>query len=225
MGAFTALDWVLFLSIGCIWGSSFLLMDIGLDAFDPGVITWLRVTAGACILTCMPQARAPVAHADWPRLVVLSVLWVALPFTLFPIAQQHINSATTGMLNGAVPIVAAPVQAAMLRRLPGRMQAGGIVVGFCGVVLVSVPTAGEGGTGALGVALVLVATVCYGISVNIAAPIQQAYGSLRVMARMLALASVWTVPYAAIGLSSSHFAWAPFGAVLAARSVRALHTP
>ena len=59
MGAFTPLDWVLFLSIGCIWGSSFLLMDVGLDAFNPGVITWLRVTAGACILACMPQARAP----------------------------------------------------------------------------------------------------------------------------------------------------------------------
>ena len=94
-------------------------------------------------------------------------------------------------------------QAAMLRRLPGKLQAAGIAVGFGGVVLVSLPSADEGGTGALGVALVLLATVCYGVAVNIAAPIQQTYGSLRVMARMLALASLWSAPYAATGLSAS----------------------
>merc|ERR1712185_104767 len=93
-GAFEAVDWMLFFSIGGIWGSSFLLMAIGLDALEPGVITWLRVTAGAVTLACVPRARAPIARADWPRLLALSVLWVALPFSLFPVAQQHINSAT-----------------------------------------------------------------------------------------------------------------------------------
>lgn len=37
--AFTLLDWGLFLYLSLIWGSSFLFMAIGLDAFHPGLVT------------------------------------------------------------------------------------------------------------------------------------------------------------------------------------------
>lgn len=215
--AFSAWDWALFVSVSLIWGSSFLLMAIGLDAFEPGLITLLRVALGAGALWLVPQARATsVRRADWPRLVALSVLWVAIPFTLFPIAQQYINSAIAGMLNGAMPIFAAVFAVILLRRLPRRTTIVGLVIGFIGVVAISAPSIGQGSSEALGVVLVLLATVCYGISVNIAAPIQQQYGSIPVMARMLALAAVWTAPLGLMGATGSEFAWGPFVAVAAA---------
>jgi drug/metabolite transporter (DMT)-like permease len=99
--AFSPLDWALFSSLSLIWGASFLFMDIGLDAFHPGLVTWLRVCLGAAILWLVPRARRPLGRGDWPRLVALSVVWVGIPFTLFPVAQQWINSAVAGMLNGA----------------------------------------------------------------------------------------------------------------------------
>jgi drug/metabolite transporter (DMT)-like permease len=97
--AFAPLDWALFLGISGIWGSSFLLIAIGLDAFEPGLITWLRVGLGALVLALVPRARRPIDAEDRPRLLALSVLWVGIPFTLFPIAQQHVNSAVAGMLS------------------------------------------------------------------------------------------------------------------------------
>jgi drug/metabolite transporter (DMT)-like permease len=116
--AFSPLDWTLFVSVALIWGSSFILMDIGLEAFEPGLITLLRVGLGAAALWLVPAARSTrVDQADWPRLIALSVIWVAIPFTLFPVTQQYINSAIAGMLNGAVPIFAAVVAVVMLRRL------------------------------------------------------------------------------------------------------------
>lgn len=214
--AFTPADWLLFWSIGIVWGSSFLFIAIGLDAFEPGLITWLRVALGAGVLILFPAARAPVDRYDWPRLIVLSFLWVAIPFTLFPIAQQWINSAVAGMLNGAMPIFAAAIAAILLRRLPRGAQLLGLVVGFAGVVAISLPSIGEGETEALGVILVLIATLCYGISVNLAAPIQQRYGSLPVMSRMLALATIWTAPFGLAGIPASSFAWDSFLAVAAA---------
>ena len=212
--AFSAMDWTLFVSIALIWGSSFLLMAIGLEAFKPGLITLLRVGLGAAALWLVPAARSTrVARADWPRLVVLSVVWVAIPFTLFPIAQQYINSAIAGMLNGAMPIFAAVIAAMMLRRLPRGTTVIGLAVGFAGVVAISAPSIGEGGTEALGVALVVLATACYGLAVNIAAPIQQQYGSIPVMARMLGLATIWTAPFGLYGAAGSAFEWGPFIAV------------
>jgi len=218
-GVFYARDWGFFLAISLIWGSSFLFIDVGLDAFEPGVITWLRVASGAAVLVVFPRSRTPIEREDMARIVALSLIWVAVPFTLFPLAQQWINSAIAGMLNGAMPIFAAITATLMLRTPPRGLHRVGLLVGLAGVVAISLPSIDEGTTEALGAALVLAAVGCYGLSVNIAAPIQQRYGSLPVMTRMLAFASVWTLPYALVGLPGSSWAWPSFLAVEAAGAV------
>jgi drug/metabolite transporter (DMT)-like permease len=207
LGSFTPLDWAMFASIGGIWGSSFLLIAIGLDGFEPGLITWLRILCGASVLWLVPAARKRIDRGDVPRLVALSLLWVAIPFTLFPLAEQRITSGLTGLVNGAVPIFAVAVGSLMLRRAPGRAQALGLIVGFLGIAAIALPSLNEGSSEATGVIFALVATVCYGLAINIAAPLTQRYGSLAVMARMLALASAWTLPLGVSSVGGSDFAW------------------
>ena len=148
--------------------------------------------------------------------MVLSLIWVAVPFTIFPVAQQWVNSALTGMLNGAMPIFAALVATGLLRRVPRPVQLAGLLLGFVGVAAIAQSSAAAGGSSAAGVALILGATVCYGVAVNLAVPLQHRYGSLPVMARMLALASLWTAPYGLLGLTASAFSWPALFAVLAA---------
>lgn len=215
LGAFTALDWGMFASIGVIWGSSFLLIAIGLDAFEPGLITWLRVGFGAATLWLVPAARVPIAPEDRARMVALSLLWVAVPFTLFPLAQQWISSGLTGLINGSLPIFATAIGAVMLRRLPGSAQAIGLVAGFAGVVAIAAPSIAEGSTEALGVALVLAAVCCYGVAINIVTPLTQRYGSLPVMARMIGLGALWTAPFGLVGLRDSSFEWEALMAMVA----------
>ena len=214
--SFSTGDWGLFWSISIIWGASFLLMDIGLDAFGPGLITLLRVGLGASVLWLFPKTRVPVERADWPRLLALSIIWVAIPFTLFPIAQQWINSALAGMLNGAMPIFAAAIASILLRRLPRGAHLAGVAIGFLGVVAIASPSLGESRSEAVGVLLVLLATVCYGLAVTIATPIQQRYGSLPVMGRMLALATIWTAPLGVWDALDSTWGWDSFVAVATA---------
>lgn len=192
---FTPTDWSLFVAVATIWGASFLFIDIGLDALPPGVITLMRVGLGALALAVIPRRRTPVQAADRSRIVALSVVWVAVPFTLFPIAEQHISSAVAGLLNGGTPIFAAIFAVALFRQRTRGAQLLGIAIGFVGVVLVSLPSIGDGSSEALGVALVVAATVCYGLAVTIAAPLQQRYGSVDLMAKVLALATLWTAPY------------------------------
>jgi len=211
---FSAIDWALFTAISLIWGSSFLLMDIGLDNFAPGLVTWVRVGTGAAALWLFPASRTPIDRADRSRVIVLSFIWVAIPFTLFPVAQQWVNSAVAGMLNGATPTITALVAMILLgRRARGTLLAG-LVVGFVGIVLIGIPSIGEGETQALGVVLILTAASLYGVAINIAAPIQQKYGSLPVMARMLAWATLWNTPYGVVALTGSTFAWDSALAVL-----------
>jgi drug/metabolite transporter (DMT)-like permease len=213
-GAFAALDWALFTSIGGIWGASFLFIAIGLEAFQPGLITWGRILCGAAVLWLLPAARTRIESEDRPRLVALSILWVAVPFTLFPIAEQHVTSGLVGLLNGALPIFAAVIGSLMLQRVPDRSHVVGLGIGFAGVATIALPAAGAGTSEALGVVLALGAVACYGVAINISAPLTQRYGSLPVMANMLALASLWTAPFGIWGLTRSSFAWDSTAAVV-----------
>ncbi len=207
-------DWALFVSIAVIWGSSFLLIAIGLESLEPGLVTWLRVGLGAAALAVVPGKRVSIDREDRGRLVTLSILWTGIPFTLFPIAEQYINSAVTGLLNGSTPIMVAIVATFVLGQAPRGSQLGGIVLGFIGVVAISVPSLGEGSTQALGVGLVLAATVCYGFAINLAAPLQQKYASVPLMRSMLMLATIWTAPYGLWDLRGSTFEWGPVLAVV-----------
>jgi drug/metabolite transporter (DMT)-like permease len=164
----------------------------------------------------LPKARATkISRDDLPRVVLLGVIWVAIPFTLFPIAQQWIDSAVAGMLNGATPIFTAIIASLLLRQLPGRLQIVGLAVGFLGILAIALPSAGSGNTAALGVILVVLATLCYGFSTNIVAPLQQRYGTIPVMGRALMVATLLVTPYGVFGLTRSEFAWPSLLATLA----------
>lgn len=214
--AFTPRDWAFFLSLVLIWGASFLFMAIGLDHFTPGLVSLLRVSFGAATLALVPRARrSTIERADLPRIVLLALIWIALPQIFFPLAQQWISSAAAGMLNGAMPIFTAVVSTALLRALPGRRQTLGLIVGFAGIAAISLPSAEGGGTALIGVILVLAATVCYAFATNIVAPLQQKYGSVPVIARVQWVAVAMVLPYGLADLRGSEFAVSSLLATLA----------
>jgi len=211
--AFTGSDWAIFVAISVIWGASFLLIDIGLESLEPGVITLLRVALGAATLGFLPGSSMRLLPEDRLRMLTISVTWVALPFTLFPLAEQHINSAVAGLLNGGMPMFTALFGLALFGRRTTGPQLVGLGVGLVGVALISWPSLTEGTSEALGVVMVVVATVGYGLSVNLAAPLQARYGPLPIVARMLVLATLWTTPFGLYGLPESSVEVDPIVAV------------
>ena len=214
--AFAPLDWGLFTSLSLIWGASFLFMAIGLDAFHPGLVTWLRVGFGAAVMALIPRARkTKIGSQDRSRVGILGLVWIALPLTLFPIAQLWIDSAVAGMLNGATPVFTALLATILLRALPGRLQMAGLAVGFTGIVAIALPSTGSGTTATIGVIMVLVATVAYAVALNMVAPLQQRYGSLPVIARAQWVAAAAVTPFGIYGLTQSSFAWPSLLALLA----------
>lgn len=213
---FEAMDWALFIGLSVIWGSSFLLMAVGLRSLHPGVITWIRVTSGAAALVLIPGRRPTFAPDDKRTIVMLAIIWVVVPFTLFPIAEQHINSAVAGILNGATPVWAALIGTIFFRRPARGSQRLGLVIGFVGMVMVSVSSSAAGGESAiLGILLVLVATMLYGWSLHLLGPLQQRYGAVSVARRTLVISAVGTTPFGLWGLQSSTFEPLPVTATLA----------
>ena len=211
--AFAERDWALLVAIAAMWGSSFLWIELGLERFPPQLVALLRVVFGIATLAVVPGARRALPPAAWPRVAVLGVVWMAGPFLLFPLAQQWIDSSLAGMLNAAQPLFAALVAALLARRLPRALQAAGLALGFGGVVVLSAPAIGGASATALGAGLILLATVLYGVAVNLAAPLQRAHGALPVVLRAQIVAAAVLLPFGGASVPSARFAWGSLIAV------------
>jgi drug/metabolite transporter (DMT)-like permease len=205
--AFEPIDWALLSGVALTWGASFLFIELGLDHFEPGLVAFLRVFFGAVTLALVPGARRSIERGDWPLVALLGLIWMAAPFMLFSVAQQWIESSLAGMINAAAPLFTALIAAIAVRHLPGRLQAGGLVVGFLGVVAVASPSFGEGESTSLGIGLVLLATVLYGCAFNLAGPLQRRNGALPVIWRAQLVALILLLPVGAISATDSTFAW------------------
>jgi drug/metabolite transporter (DMT)-like permease len=211
---FTLGEWGLLAGVALIWGSSFFLMAIGLESLRPGVVTLARVGLGAAALALVPRARRPVDRGDLPRIALLGLIWIGIPLTLFPIAQQWIDSSVAGILNAGMPLTTAAWATVLLRRPPGGRQLLGIVLGFAGIVAVFLPELRESAANALGSGLVVVAVLLYGLAANVAVPLQQRYGALPVLWRAQLAALVLVGPVGLASLRGSEFAWLPVLAMI-----------
>lgn len=198
-----------------MWGSSFLFIDIGVDHLSPGLVAALRLAFGAATLAVIPQARRAVPRAAWKWIALLAVVWMAIPFVLFSVAEQAIDSSLAGMLNAAAPLFTAVVAAVIARRPPARRQARGLAIGFLGVLVISWPALGAAHATALGAGLVVVATMMYGIAFNLAPELERRYGALPVIWRAMLVALVLVAPLGLAGVPGSTFAWSSLLAVAA----------
>lgn len=201
-------------ALAAMWGSSFLWIAIAIDHVEAGVVPLGRCAFGALVLAMMPASRRRIERCDWPRMVLLAGLWMAIPFLLYPVAERTVSSSITGMINGGLPVVSAVVTAFYTRRAPSTFRTVAVLIGFAGIALISVTSVNEGTSAdAKGVFLLAIALLCYALAANIAQPMYRKYGSLAPMMWMAIIATVMSLPYGTVGLVRSGFDLQALGAL------------
>lgn len=154
-----------FLLLALTWGSSFLLMKIGLEGLAPGQVVLARMGFGALTLLLLSAVtRTRVARGRfWLHALVLGVMQCTFPFLLFAWAEQHISSSMASILNATTPLMTALVSLVALRQERGGSgRLVGLLLGFLGVVVLVAPWSGGTGGALAGELACLGATACYG---------------------------------------------------------------
>jgi len=135
------LDWLLFIVLGFLWGSSYLFIKIGVDAgLQPFTLVSLRLLIGFALLAAVVGVAREALPRDrrmYGHLAVLGLLSVALPFSLITWAEQSVDSSLAAVLTGAVPLFVIPFAAFLLpaeRITLNKLL--GILVGLIGVAIV-----------------------------------------------------------------------------------------
>lgn len=202
------------------WGSSFLLIAVAIEGLDPAVIPFGRSVLGGLAVLFFPSARRGVPTKDLPRIAILGLIWMAIPFWLFPMAERTVASSVAGIINGALPVVMATVTALWVGRAPSAKRVGVILLGFLGVIAVIIPALKNDGVSDMplattsGVALLITAIICYAIGANIARPLQAKLSSACLFLWVQLAASIWTFPFAVLGIRDSVFVWSSVLALL-----------
>ncbi|MCG7205627.1 DMT family transporter [Streptomyces arenae] len=143
--------------LALLWGSTFLWTELALRGLSPLQVTFARCAIGALVLVVACYAsghRLPTAGPVWRHIVVAALFCNALPFALFSVGQQTVDSGLAGVLNATTPLwsVILGLTLGSERGLrPVRLA--GLLLGFTGTIVIFAPwrTTGATGWGALAI--------------------------------------------------------------------------
>jgi drug/metabolite transporter (DMT)-like permease len=210
---FGVTDWLLALGMALTWGSSFLLIDIIIRDAPTSFVPFGRSFFGMIALFFVPGSRNKIAREHWPKISVLGLVWMALPFFLFPIAERTVASSIAGMMNGALPVVVIVVTSVWMRTKPTAQRIVAVLVGFLGIVLIAVPSINDGTSAdAKGIFYLLAALMCYAVALNIARPLQAIYSPATLMLRVVSISTLLSAPLGLYAMRTTTFTFALFGA-------------
>lgn len=174
------LVWLGFWAVGIIWGSSFMLIRVGVELVHPVHLVLVRVGIGAiglCLVSILWRQKIP---RDWRTLAGIAVVGVgnvAIPFTLISWGEQTIDSGLASVLQSTAALFALVVAhfAFQDERITAQKTAG-LVLGFLGVVVLASRSWQDGTleTGNLaGQMAVVLASLCYAIFTSVGRKILQ----------------------------------------------------
>ncbi|MGO9297016.1 MAG: DMT family transporter [Streptosporangiaceae bacterium] len=154
--------------LALIWGSAFLWIKLADRGFSPAEVTFTRLALGAIVLFPIAAARRdamPRGRLVWAHIAVAALFANAVPYLLFAEAEKTVASATAGIINATTPLWTVVLALAVRHQksLSG-WQAGGLIVGFAGAVLIFSPWQAASGIATAGGVECLAASVSYAIS-------------------------------------------------------------
>ncbi len=194
--------------LSAAWGASFLFLRVAAPHLGPFTLIALRVGVAACML--LPVLRSASVRRQWRgnarHMLVFGTTGAALPFTLYATASLQLGAGFESVLNATTPLWAAVIGAGWFGAPLRRPQVAGLILGWSGVILL-VGLERTGGVAMhLGlVALALLASMCYGFSIQYARrhlshanPVLTTFGSQASAFMLLALPALLTWPSQAV---------------------------
>lgn len=164
-----ALAWFILIILTIVWGSSFILIKRGLDHFDAGEVGALRMFSASIVL--LPIALRNIKKFT-PRqyyyLFIVGFVGSFLPAFLFAKAETGLSSALAGVLNAITPVSVVIIGALFFSQKFTARTAIGVLIGFVGtVILMLAGSEGESFSLNYYALFILLATVFYGLNVNL----------------------------------------------------------
>jgi drug/metabolite transporter (DMT)-like permease len=183
------------LGLGCVWGTSFVMIKVVVDEISPIELVTARLFFGALVVIGMlaySKRALPRDPALWAKMGVFAFVANVIPFLLIGYAEKHIESGVASVLNSTMPLFTALFAAAVLMEeefTTGRLA--GLLAGFGGVaVLTGRDAIHVTDSAVLGQLAVVLGAACYAASAVFARTLLRSHDPMPLTALQLALGSL-----------------------------------
>jgi drug/metabolite transporter (DMT)-like permease len=179
---------VLFIVLCIIWGSSFILIKEGIEHLSPYQVATIRILSASLVLL-------PVAIQQWKNIprnklgyVFLSgLLGSFFPAYLFCLAETRIDSSLAGFLNSLTPVVTISTGLLFFGQVFQLHKLVGVFIAIGGMLVLLFAKGSVNMQFLSFASFALVATVFYGLNINLVGGHLQQTSSLAVVAVGFAL--------------------------------------
>lgn len=161
-------NWFLFCSLAIIWGSSFILMKKGLNQLSAFQVASFRIlSAGILLLPAGWSKFHTIQRKDVFLIFLSGLLGTFFPAFLFCLAETRLDSGLAGILNALTPLFTLIIGAIFFQSKLSWHKWAGVLIGMAGLILL-VSSGQEIHLRQIGYAgFIVLATICYGINVNL----------------------------------------------------------
>src|SRR5688572_19130791 len=158
----------LLILLALIWGTSFILMKRGLLVFSAGEVGSIRVAAASLFLLPIAILKLKdLSTRHYPMLFASGMMGIFFPAFLFALAQTHLESSVTGIMNSLTPICTLLVGVWFFNQKFRRESIIGIIIGLCGTLaLILANTGGNVGGVNFFALFVILACIFYATNLN-----------------------------------------------------------
>ena len=186
------LNWLIFILLSIIWGSSFIMMKEGLLHLTAYQVASLRIVSAGLVL--LPWAIKYIRQVPRNKLGVIflsGVLGSLLPAYLFCVAEEGIDGALAGTLNSLTPIFVIITGALFFNSKTAANKIFGIFIALTGSLLLLFSKGHmRESQNLIYISFVVIATICYGFNVNMVYRYMKEIGSLQIAAIALSLNAI-----------------------------------
>lgn len=161
-------SWGLFIVLALVWGSSFILMKKSAEHLTGMQIGAIRIfSAGISFLPFAIFHAAKIPPKKLLIVILTGLLGNFLPALLFATAiEKNGESSLASILNSLTPLFVIVIGVFFFKSKVQSKKIAGVLIGFAGLVILGL-SKNSFFTGDSGLLLILMATIFYGITVNL----------------------------------------------------------
>jgi len=162
------LIWGAMVFISLIWGSSFILIKQGLVAYTPVQVAAIRMFfAGLVLLPFGWKGVKKMRQRDVFFILFVGIIGSGIPAFLFALAETEVSSGLAAILNALVPTNTFLFGLLLFGTVFQWNKLVGLLIGLIGAFyLIWITNDLESATASSFAFLIIAATICYGINVN-----------------------------------------------------------
>lgn len=155
--------------LALIWGSSFILIKRGLVGLTPYQLGALRMLCGSVFFLAIGFRSLPKIPSDKWKIIALTALFGSFfPAFLFAIAQTHISSTISAIMNALTPLTTLLIGIALFALDYKRSQVLGVCIGLAGCLLLILAGDSSGpGNNNLFAFFAFAGATCYAVNINL----------------------------------------------------------